>query len=114
MKYKYVAVIEMTSWLGTHQHIVKGDTPSALLLDFENIQNLHCLVTMGREEENAEGQRNLDVLEDILNQCENGELIEDDFKLLDVEISLGHIRFIEAFVGEDNEEKLKSKYPYAK
>ena len=114
MMHKYVAVIEMTSWLGTHQHIVRGDTPSALIEDFENVQNLHCLVMMGRGEEDDEGQRNLDILEDILNQCENSELIEDDFKMLDIEISLGRIRFIEAFVGEGNEEKLKAKYPNAR
>lgn len=114
MKHKYIAVIQMTSWLGTFQHIVRGDTPSDLIEDFDNIQNLRCLLDMGRQEEGAEGQRSLDVLEDILNQCANRELIEDDFKLFDINISLGRIKFIEAFVGEGNEEILKAKYPNAR
>ena len=50
---KYVAVIEMTSWMGTHQHIVRGDSASELLSEFEEIQSLNCLVRMGRMEENA-------------------------------------------------------------
>ena len=111
---KYVAVIEMTSWLGTYQHIVRGETPSALIEDFDNVQSLHCLVRMGRSEEDAKGQENLDVLESILEKTESRELTDDDLKLLDIKISLGTIKFLEAFVGVDNEEKLKSKYPNAR
>ena len=59
---KYVAVIEMTSWMGTHQHIVRGDSASELLSEFEEIQSLNCLVRMGRMEENASGQKQLDKL----------------------------------------------------
>lgn len=114
MKRKYVAVIEMTSWLGTYQHIVRGNTPSDLIEDFENIQSLGCLVRMGRREEDAEGQKNLDVLEEILNKVASRELAEEDFKTFDIKTSLGRITFLESFVGEDSEARLKEKYPNAR
>ena len=114
MKHRFVAVIEMTSCLGTYQHIVKGNSPSELIEAFENVQSLYCLVRTGRNEEGPEVQESLDILENLLNKVELKELAEEDFKSFDIKTSSVHITFMESFVGKNNEERLKEKYPNAK
>lgn len=111
---KYVAVIEMTSWMGTHQHIVKGDSASELLSEFEEIQSLNCLVRMGRMEENASGQKQLDKLEVILEKKMNGELTIAELKKMNIKLSIGSIQCMEVFEGEMIEERLKIRFPNAK
>ncbi len=111
---KYVAVIEMTSFYGLEQHIVQGDTAGEVLTNFEEIQHLGCLVRMGRQAEGAKGQKQLDILEAILNKRAIGTLTIEDLTALDIHLSLGKICFLEAFCGEGAMEALQAKYPEAK
>ena len=43
------------------------NTASELLSEFEQVQDLGCLVRMGRGQENKKGQKELDKLEAILD-----------------------------------------------
>lgn len=113
MQKKYAAVIEMTSWLGTHQHIVRGNTLSDLIEDLENVQSLRCLIRMGRGCENKAGQKQLDTLEYIVERSWDGELTMEDLQRLDVELSVGTIKFLELFEGEESQQTLPEKYPQA-
>lgn len=110
----YAALFEMSSWMGPEQYIVKGDSASALLHEFEDIQNLSCLVMMGRSEENAKGQKMLDKLEEILNMRASGELTNETLLSLDIKISIGTIKCAEIAEGENAVEQLKAKYPKAR
>lgn len=114
MTKNYVAVFEMTSWLGVTQHIVKGDDASELLTNFEDIQSLHCLIRHGRYEEDENGQKELDKLEEILDKRDSGELTIEELKKMDINLSLGYIKCIAIFEGEGAEERIKSVFPNAK
>ena len=110
----YVALFEMSSWMGLEQHIVCGNSASDLLYEFEEIQHLGCLVRMGRCEEDAEGQKMLDKLEEILNKRDNGDLTNEDLLTLDIKISLGTIKCVEIVKGAKSVQQLKDKYPNAR
>ena len=110
----YVALFEMSSWMGPEQHIVRGSSAAELLYEFEEIQHLGCLVRMGRSEEGAEGQKMLDKLEEILNKRDNGDLTNEDLLTLDIKISLGTIKCVEIAEGDNAAEQLKAKYPNAR
>jgi hypothetical protein len=110
----YVALFEMSSWMGPEQHIVRGSSAAELLYEFEEIQHLGCLVRMGRSEEGAEGQKMLDKLEEILYKRDSGDLTNEDLLTLDIKISLGTIKCVEIAEGDNAAEQLKAKYPNAR
>ena len=114
VKIMYAALFELTSWMSPEQHIIEGGSAAALLDGFESVQSLSCLVRMGRNYEDAEGQRMLDKLEAILDQRYNGDLTNEDLLTLDIKISLGTIKCVEIIEGYDASEKLKAKYPNAR
>ena len=109
----YAALFEMKSWMGPQQYIFKGDSASALLYEFEDLQDLSCLVMMGRAEEGEEGQKMLDKVEEILNKQAAGDLTIEDLLFLDIEISIGAIKCAEIAEGDNAFEELKAKYPNA-
>lgn len=104
----------MESWMGTHQHIVRGDNASELLTEFEEIQSLSCLVRMGRGQEDTKGQKQLDKLEAILEKKYNGDLTISDLKKMNIKISIGAFRCVTVLEGESAEEVIKSVYPKAR
>ena len=110
----YAALFEVNGWVGIEQHIVRGNDAADLLYAFEDIQHLYCLVRMGRVEEEAEGQKMLDKLEEILDKRDRGSLTNKDLLTLDITLSIGTIKCVEIVRGKDAAEKLKSKYPDAK
>lgn len=110
----YAAVFEMSSWMGLEQHILKGKTAADLLNGFENIQSLSCLVRMGRSQEEANGQKALDKIEEILQKSYDGSLTPEELLTLDVKLSIGTIKCAEILEGADAAEKLKAAYPDAR
>lgn len=110
----FAALFEMTSWMGCQQYIFKGNTASNLLSEFERVQDLGCLVRMGRSQENKKGQKELDKLEAILEKYYDGSLTTDDLLTLDIAISLGTIKCVCIEEGDDAAEKLKKQYPGAR
>ena len=110
----YAALFEMDSWMGNRQYIFEGESASELLAEFERVQDLACLVRMGRGEEDSEGQKALDKLERLLDKYYDGTLTIDGLLGLDVEISVGSIKCICIKEGENAVEKLKELYPGAK
>ena len=110
----FAALFEMTSWMGCHQYIFDGDNASDLLSKFERVQDLGCLVRMGRGQENKKGQKELDKLEAILDKYYDGSLTTDDLLSLDITISLGTIKCVCIEEGDDAVEKLKAQFPNAR
>ena len=109
----YAALFEMSSWMGLEKYIFQGMDASDLLEEFEDVQSLHCLVRMGRSEEGPEGQKALDVIEDILDKRDSGDLTVEDLLKLDVKTSLGTIKCCKVQEGDDAFEQLKAEYPEA-
>ena len=110
----YAAVFEMTGWMGKQQYIFRGDSASDLLSKFERVQDLGCLVRMGRFQENKKGQKELDKLEAVLDKYYDGSLEPDDLLELDISISLGTIKCACVEEGDDAVDKLKAQYPTAR
>lgn len=110
----YAALFEMTSWMGNRQYIFKGNSATVLLSEFEAIQDLGCLVRMGRGQEDTKGQKELDKLEAILDKYYDGTLTPDDLLTLDISISLGTIKCVCIEEGADAADKLKAQYPTAR
>jgi hypothetical protein len=110
----YAALFEMSSWLGPEQHIVRGGSAADLLSGFEEVQSLSCLVRMGRGREDAEGQKMLIYLEDILFKRDSGTLTNEDLLAFDIKISLGTIKCVEIIEGDSALEQLKEKHPQAR
>ena len=110
----YAALLEMTSWMGCQQYIFKGNTASALLSEFERVQDLGCLVRMGRSEEKKQGQKELDKLEAVLNKYYDGSLTPDDLRTLNISISIGAIKCVCIEEGDDAMDKLRTQYPNAR
>ena len=109
----YAALFEMKSWMGLQQYIFKGKSASALLNAFEDVQDLSCLVMMGRAEEDAEGQKMLDKLEEIINKRAARKLKIEDLLSLDIKISIGAFKCVEIAEGDNAVAELKEKYPKA-
>ena len=110
----YAALFEMTSWMGCQQYIFKGNTASALRSEFERVQDLGCLVRMGRSEEKKKGQKELDKLEAVLNKYYDGSLTPDDLRTLNISISIGAIKCVCIEEGDDAMDKLRTQYPNAR
>lgn len=110
----YAAVFEMSSWMGLEKHILKGQTASDLLDEFENIQSLSCLVRMGKSQERGAARKALEKVEEILEKSYDGSLTPEELLTLDIKISLGTIKCVEILEGDDAFEKLKAAYPDAR
>ena len=110
----YAALFELDSWMGKNQHILEGESASDLLSEFEEVQSLTCLAQMGRMQEDANGQKELDKLDVILGKHFNGELTVEDLLTLDITLKIGSIKCVEVLEGATAIEELRSKYPKAK
>ena len=111
----FAALFEMESWLGTEQYIFEGDSASEMLSKFEAIQDLGCLVRMGRREErSATGKQSINDLEALLDKHYSGTLTNNDLLGLDIKISIGSIKCVAILDGDDAADKLKVEYPKAR
>ncbi|MBR5317673.1 MAG: hypothetical protein IKU39_07250 [Lachnospiraceae bacterium] len=108
------AVIELKSWMGTHQHFMIGETPSEIIEKFEDIQDLHCLARMGRQrEETAEGQKALDKLDAFLKKVDSGRLTLRDIMKFSFQLEVGSFRCLGIAIDGEAIERLKKSYPNA-
>ena len=109
------ALFEMESWLGNEEYIFEGDSASEMLSKFENVQDLGCLVRMGRREErSAAGKKAINDLEALLDKHYAGELTDADLLSLDIKISIGAIKCLAIVEGEDAIADLRSAHPKAR
>ncbi len=109
----YAAAFEMSSWLGVQEYVFEGESLEEIMSRFEQVQDLGCLVRMGRSEENAAGQKQLDKLEAFLEKYYEGNLTPEDIKTLNVKISIGAFRCLGIAEGEEEIDALRQKYPGA-
>ena len=111
----FAALFEMESWLGIEQYIFEGNTASEMLSQFENIQDLGCLVRMGmRKERSSAGKSAIKALEDLLDKHYSGSLTNNDLLELDVKISIGAIKCVTIVEGSGSIAQLREEYPNAK
>ena len=83
------AFIEMDVWMGHMQYIFTGEDASEILIKFNQVQDLSCLVNMGFCQEGPAGQAGLDKIEELIDKHYDGELTMQDFKDFDVRLSIG-------------------------
>ena len=86
----------------------EGDSPSAIIRGVERVQDLGCLLRMGREEEGEKGQKELTKLEAFLEKYQNGALTMEDISNLDIKLSIGTIKCLGIADGEEDIAKLKN------
>lgn len=110
----YAAVLELQIWMGTMIHFYEGDTVSDIIRQFESMQDLSCLVRMGRMEEGKKGQKEIDKIEDFLDKYYSDDLTIDDLKGFSFTLSIGSFRCVDTAEGEDAIAALKAAHPEAK
>lgn len=111
---KYAALIEIDSgWLGTEQYLIKGASPKKIVQKFETVQDILCLIQMGRSQEDAAGQQSLDRLEIFYDKYQNGKLTIEDLASLKVSVSIGSIACCATAAGDEAIADLQSRYPKA-
>lgn len=110
----YGAIFEMECWMGRLHFFTKGKTAGSLLTQFGHEQNLECLLSNGRYQEDKKGQLELDKLEALLKKHRSRKLTVDDLRGFSIKISLGTIKCLELVDGEEAVTALKEKYPRAR
>lgn len=114
MFYMKAALFELDSWLGHQKYIFKGENASEILAKFERIQDLSCLVRMGRGNEGKKGQKQLDALEEMLEKYYSGELTMQDLQAFDVTIGIGGMKCSGIAETDEAVEKLIADNPDAR
>lgn len=73
----------------------EGDDCVEILAQFEHVQDLSCLVRMGRFEGTKNEQKELNRLEKMLNKYYSGDLEIADLEKFSFRLSIGLLRCIE-------------------
>ena len=68
----YEVDFTLSGWAGAETHTVRGETASDLLWEIGNYQDLDCLVRMGKEFEDEDGQKEVRKLERLLKRTTKG------------------------------------------
>lgn len=110
----YAAVFEMVSWMGTNVYFYSGKTPDDLIRQFERVQDLDCLVFMGREEEDSKGQKEIDRIEAFMEKHHARTLTINDVKEFAFTLSIGSFRCIDVAEGKEAVDALKAAHPEAR
>ena len=105
----YAALFEIKSWLGLETHVFEGNTAVDILRELESIQNLDCLLEMGRIQEGEKGQRQLDKLEALLEKYCSKELTLSDLDGFELSLSVGDFRCVAVAEDEDAVLQLKQQ-----
>lgn len=83
------AVFFLDSWAGHNEYFLEGEDASDLLTQFEEVQDLSCIVHMGRMNGEKKDQKELDKLEELLEKHQNGDLEMSDLKGFSIDVSVG-------------------------
>lgn len=109
----YAALFEISGFMGLQQYIFEGGNPCSLLAQFEEVQDLSCLVRMGRMNEGKRGQKALDQLEELLDRYYAGELTMEELQKVEIKISIGAFRCVKVVEGDEAIAALRAEYPDA-
>lgn len=108
---KYAAIIEIDSgWLGKEQYLIKGASAKKIVQKFESVQDIPCLIEMGRSQEDANGQQSLDLLESFYDKYQNGKITLEDLAALKVSVSIGSIVCLGVAADDEEISALRSQY----
>lgn len=104
----FAAVLELTSWVGREVKYYEGDTVASIVRQFENFQDLGCLVMMGRANEGKEGQKEVTKIAAFLKKYHSGKLTLEDLKDFTFNLSVGSFQCLEAAQGDDEVARLRA------
>lgn len=110
----YAALFELTGWTGLQQRIFEAESVGELFYKFNQIQDLCCLVRMGRARERKKGQKALDLIEELIEKYYDHALDIEDLLRMDVQLSIGSIKCVCVVEGVEEIDKLRAQYPNAK
>ena len=88
----YEVDFTLSGWAGAETHIVRGETASDLLWAIGSYQDLDCLVRMGKEFEDEDGQKEVRKLERLLKKDDKGTLTIKDLSGFEANLSVGRFR----------------------
>lgn len=107
-------VFETESWMGKQQFLCTGETAADVLAKFGQVQDLWCLLRMGRVKEPAAGQKQLDILENVLYKYESGALELSDLAQIQVRLSIGTLNCLAAASDAQYVSMLTERFPKAR
>ena len=107
------ALFEFDGWLGHQKYIFKGETAADILRKVELIQDLSCLVMMGRFYESKEGQKQVDLLENLMEKYYNGTVTMQDLQPFTIKLSVGAAKCSAVADSDEAVEKLIAENPDA-
>jgi len=107
------ALFAMDSWLGHQEYIFTGESAAQIVAKFEDIQDLGCLVRMGRENERGKKREEVAKLAAFYEKYCSGNLSMQDLLSLDASLSVGGIACTEIAETDEEIEALRAKHPKA-
>ena len=102
----YAAVLELGSWMGPITRYFTGDSPGDIIRQFEQVQDLGCLVDMGRMNEDKKGQKEIDKIEAFLDKYDCGKLTIEDIRDFAFKLNVCAFRCLEVAENETAAETL--------
>ncbi|MCF0123292.1 MAG: hypothetical protein HUJ67_04175 [Ruminiclostridium sp.] len=109
----YAAVFEIKTRFGKEKYLFEGTSAANLLSQFEEYQDLECLVSMGQMQEKGKGLQELKKLEDLLDKRGSCNLSMADLEQFAIKISLGTIKCTGTAEGEEAILALRKRHPDA-
>ena len=95
--------------VGGSCHFFEGNSPGDIILRLEDVQDLQCLLRMGRRVENADGQKELDKLEAFLELYLEDRLTMEDIRALEVHLKVGVLQCVGIAENQDEIDGLKAR-----
>ena len=99
------AIIQM----GWFTRVFEGNDPCGIIRELEEVQDLECLLRMGRMEEGKKGQKELSKLKAFLDKYHDEKLTMRDIKQLNIHLSVGDLVCQGIAETEEEVEALKAR-----
>lgn len=97
----YEVDFTLSGWAGAETHTVRGETASDLLWEIGTYQDLYCLVRMGKEFEDEDGQEEVCKLENLIQKDGNGTLTVQDLSDFEARLAVGTFHIYDVKEVED-------------
>jgi len=108
---KYAIHMKLSGWIG-YDWIIEAESPDAIYDKIYEIQDLNCLYSMGScRETGKNAKEGLARLGQFLEKMYSGDLKIEDYKLIDLDLSIGSFHVLDVAKGKQAIDALKAAHP---